>query len=150
MRFEPEKIEEAKRKEVLAEFYKAVTLIEDYKEAKLFFKDLLTAKETVMLARRLQVAMMLVDKFSYQEIHEILKVGMTTIADVQKWLNLGGVGYRKIIERLKKIESKKFKEKYEQNELRKRYASYYWPEKALKSLIKDIEKTKKRNSILRT
>lgn len=149
MRFEPEKIKRSKRKEVLAEFYKAVTLIEDYEEAKLFFKDLLTAKETIMLARRLQVATMLIDKFSYQEIKDILKVGLTTIADVQKWLNLGGAGYRKIIERLKKIESKKFKEKYKQDEIKRRYASYYWPEEALKSLIKEIEKNKKRKSILK-
>ena len=153
MKFEPRTIEVEKRNKVLADFYKAVTAIEEYDEAKLFFKDLLTAKETIMLARRLHIATMLIYEFSYQEIQTTLQVGFTTIANVQRWLTLGGKGYRTIIERLKQSEAVATKKKEVPASLfgadiKKRYAAYYWPEKLAKDIDNKMAKARKRKSII--
>jgi len=156
MKFEPSKIEERRREKILSDFYKAVTIIDNYKEAKLFFRDLLTSKETMMLARRLQVATMLIYNFTYQEIQDVLKVGFSTIADVQKWLSLGGKGYRTIIERLIETESvankrkKALSDSFSLESIKKRYTMYYWPEKLVDNFVDKIAKSKKKKSITKT
>lgn len=157
MRFEPNELEEEKRKKVLSEFYAAVTMIENYEEAKQFFKDLLTTKETLMLARRLQIATMLIYESSYQDIQNTLKVGLSTIASVQNWLNAGGKGYRTVIERLKEVELRRIarmnesKDPFNNENLKRKYASYYWPEEMVEFLSEKISKklkyTKKKQSI---
>ena len=54
-----------------------------------------------MLARRLQVARLLMNGYTYEDIEKEMKVINTTIAKVQTWLNLYGDGYRTIVERTK-------------------------------------------------
>ena len=62
-----------------------------------FLKDLLNRKERIMLIRRLQIAEMLLDKYTYIEITDRLKCGLPTIARVQRWLEFGRGGYKKAI-----------------------------------------------------
>lgn len=153
VKFDPTILLEEDRKRLLEEFYKAATLIEDYEEAKLFFKDLLTPKETAMLARRLQVAALLIEGCPYEEIIDLLKVGKTTIANVQKWLTLGGEGYRLILKRLAKHHAKvkKVKEALQQPfswaSFKRKYAGHFVLEEAMKDLEKSLKKRRKRKSL---
>jgi len=130
VRYNPWKLTDRERRNLLAVFYKSATMIEDYEESKQFFRDLLTVKERAMLARRLQIATMLVTGFTYREISDRLRVAKDTIARVQKWLNSGGDGYRKIIKKLLDYEKNKLKEEIkrrsEGRSIKKRYPQYYW------------------------
>lgn len=99
-------LSELERKKFLGELYDMIALLKNREEVKQFFKDLLTLSETVMVSRRLQIAKMLLEGFSYRDIRDKLKVGVSTIVSVERWLNQGFGGYRNIIKRHKKQEKK--------------------------------------------
>lgn len=86
----------------LGDFYSMVASLKDRGEVKDFLKDLLTLSESVMLARRLQIAKMLIAGIGQEKIREKLKVGYSTIAGVQRWLQAGFGGYEKVIKRYEK------------------------------------------------
>lgn len=81
-------------------------------EVKSFFKDLLSKTESVMLARRILIAQLLLAGKSYDEIKEELKTSHATIANVQRWLESGFGGYENAIKNFEKAVEKRFK-KYE-------------------------------------
>lgn len=106
-------LSDEEKKKYLGEFYDMVSLLDGRDEIKSFFKDLLTLSETVMISRRIQIAKMLLAGINYQEIKEELKVGNSTITYVDKWLNNGFDGYRKILERHGKNNENKKVGKYD-------------------------------------
>ena len=114
---------------VLQEFYRAVAELNTPREVENFFKDLLFIGEAVMLARRVQIALMLLKGFTHQWIIETLKVGSTTIASVDKWLNKGFGGYRLLI---RKAIRKQVKVDYSNDlgisfsSLRQKYPAHFW------------------------
>jgi len=89
----------------LGDFYSMIALLKDREEVKSFFKDLLTLSEAVMLSRRIQVAMLLLEGKTHEEIKRKLKVGFSTITSVEKWLHAGFGGYDKILKRYQSIKS---------------------------------------------
>jgi hypothetical protein len=100
-----------------------------------------------MLARRLEIAELLIEGLTYEEIRSKLKVGATTIAKVQTWLDLYGEGYRII----KKRSAKKSTNSESTNvfsKLKKAYPMYYWPELILKEIIKSAT-ARKKNQLLK-
>lgn len=99
-------LSELERKKFLGELYTMIALLKSREEVKQFFKDLLTLSEVVMISRRLQVAKMLLEGYTYRDIQAKLKVGFATIVSVERWLNQGFGGYRNIIARHKKQEKK--------------------------------------------
>lgn len=90
------------KKKYLGEFYSMVSVLKTREEVKNFFKDLLTLSETVMISRRIQIAIKLLDGESYDDIRKSLKVGFSTINQVERWLNNGFGGYRKTIQEFKR------------------------------------------------
>jgi TrpR-related protein YerC/YecD len=105
-RYNPYKLSPRKRKELLDDFFAMVALLEDKIEAERFLKDLLSESEAVMLARRIQVAKLLLKGFTFEQIRQRLGVGPTTVASVHKWLRGGFGGYFKTIEKQKKLRKK--------------------------------------------
>ena len=65
---------------------------------KAFLYDLLTHTERKMLAKRFQIAVMLVRGRSYQEIKDALKVTDATVAKVNNWLKTGAKSLQRVIE----------------------------------------------------
>jgi TrpR-related protein YerC/YecD len=88
---------ESEKKKYLGDFYSIIATLKNREDAKDFFKDLLTISEVVMISRRIQIAMMLFEGNTQEEIRKKLRVGFTNIAQVEKWLNNGFGGYRKTI-----------------------------------------------------
>src|SRR3990172_2758701 len=74
-------------------------------QAKLFLDDLLTRTEKIVLAKRLAIALMLESGNSYIEIKDLLKVSSSTIGVINNQLN-NGAGYKMVIGRLQKMETK--------------------------------------------
>jgi len=95
------------RYELLDELYDMISVLENREEVKNFFRDLLTPSESLMLARRIAVAKMLLAGATYEEIRNKLKVGHDNIKSVYRWLYDGFGGYDLA---LKKIAKKKSKE----------------------------------------
>ncbi len=90
------------RARILDEFWTMIALLETKDEVKSFFKDLLSASEGVMLARRIQIAKLLLSGWGYDRIERKLGTGPTTIASVHRWLQGGFGGYTSAIPKLKR------------------------------------------------
>jgi len=119
------------KKKFLGEFYSMIALLKSRDEAKNFFKDLLTIGEVVMISRRIQVAKLLLEGYTYEEIRKKLKIGLSTISQVERWLNNGFGGYRKTIAEYKKKypEKDEFEkcgdEPFSPGWVRKKYPAHY-------------------------
>ena len=81
--------------------FKAILKLKTIKEAKKFFRDLLTQEEIIEFAKRWQAAQMLNQKVPYAEIIRKTKLSSTTVARVSRWLFKGKGGYRLMLNRLK-------------------------------------------------
>lgn len=81
-------------------FYKAILSLKNIDECALFFEDICTVKELQDIAQRLEVAQMLKDKKSYQEVSAQVGASTATISRVNRCLVYGNGGYETILERL--------------------------------------------------
>jgi len=86
----------------------SIAQLETREEVKQFFKDLLSESESIMLARRIEVAKRLLEGQSYDEITRELNVGKDTIGRVQRWLTSGFGGYEKAVNGFKKEVERRF------------------------------------------
>ncbi|MDP4001405.1 MAG: Trp family transcriptional regulator [bacterium] len=137
------KLTKSQQEELFIKLARAVTLLSTPVEGAEFLKDLLSESEVVMLARRLQIAELLIDGLTYEEIRERLGVGWNTIAKVQTWLGLYGQGYRKVINRISKKKTELDKSNELFKELRYKYPAYFWPQLLLEEVVKTANKREK-------
>ena len=80
-------------------FFKAVLSLENIEECYKFFEDICTMKELETMSQRLEVAKMLLDKKTFNEIVQATGASTTTISRVNRCLNYGDGGYRKVIDK---------------------------------------------------
>ncbi|HOA41951.1 MAG TPA: YerC/YecD family TrpR-related protein [Bacillota bacterium] len=92
-----------KNKEI-DDLFKAILLLETEEECYRFFEDICTIKELQAIAQRFQVARLLDQKKTYNEIEEITKASTATISRVNRCLLYGADGYQLILKRLKERE----------------------------------------------
>jgi TrpR-related protein YerC/YecD len=83
----------------IEELYKAILLLEDQKEAKSFFRDLLTEVEIYEFAERWKVARMLAKGVPYTKIIKATGLSSTTVARVARWVKKGTGGYQLALQR---------------------------------------------------
>jgi len=122
---------------------KSLALLNNPEESAKFLKDLLSESEIFMLARRLQIAELLVEGWTYEKIREELKVGWRTIAKVQTWLALYGEGYRTVISRSSKQQEEKQESRSGFAQLKRRYPAYFWPQLLLEEIVKNANRREK-------
>lgn len=82
------------------DLFQAILALENEEECYRFFEDLCTIKELQSIAQRLQVAALLREKKTYNEIEEITKASTATISRINKCLQYGADGYTMILNRL--------------------------------------------------
>lgn len=85
---------------VTEDLFRAILALRNLREAKRFFRDLLTEKEILDFANRWEAAQMLDKRVSYAHIEEVTGLSSTTIARISKWLYHGMDGYRLMLKRL--------------------------------------------------
>lgn len=85
---------------------KALLHLETVEECYQFFEDICTMAEMHALSQRLQVAQMLRDKVTYQEISRKTGASTATISRVNRCVAYGSGGYGLVLDRLEK-ENKK-------------------------------------------
>ena len=98
-------------KEKLASYqtniFKALTLSESFEETKSFMLDLLSRTEMIMLAKRFEIAIELLNGSNYIEIGKKLNVSPDTILAVKEKLESGHNGYLLAYNKLQELEQEK-------------------------------------------
>lgn len=147
-KFNPYLLSAKERKRIVGQFFNALSLLDNDIDIKNFFEDLLTESEMIMLARRLEVARMLVKGVGYQKIRSALKVGFDNINAVNCWLRYGKKGYASIIEKLDKFEKKNLSKKslkkekttsFDWYDVKRKFPANFWPKELLKKLDIEVE-----------
>ena len=137
------KLSREDEQELLLDFCDIVSSIKDSNEAAKFLRDLLSPQEIEMLAKRIKVAELLLDKWSYSRIKNYLKVGESTIARISEWIKVSGDGYGLVVERIKKkrktraVNNKNTISDFER--FKRKYPIYFWPELLSKDIIRSMK-----------
>lgn len=84
--------------------YEGILKLKDKKECHAFFSDLCTINELLSLAQRFEVARLLLEKRTYQEITKRTGASAATISRVNRSLNYGNKGYQKALKGLEEKE----------------------------------------------
>lgn len=127
----------------LNNFWNLITLLENKDQVKTFLKDLLTHTEMKMFAKRIQIAKMLLDGYSYQEIKSYVKVTDPTIAKISNILAVDGTGFKNAISYLSKIESTIEKKRMEEVSVFDRPGLHRFP-KTLATEVTKVYKARKK------
>lgn len=81
-------------------FYASLAKKRTKDEVKKILDDLLTPTERIMLAKRLAIALLLLQSYDYRSIRDFLNVSYGTIGRIANWLKVGGAGFRETLEKL--------------------------------------------------
>jgi TrpR-related protein YerC/YecD len=79
----------------------ALLQLETIEEAYRFLEDLCTMSELEKMAQRMEVAVMLFHKASYQKVKNKTHASTTTVGRINKSLKYGNDGYKTVFFRLK-------------------------------------------------
>ena len=82
------------------QLFKAILLLQDEEECYQFFEDICTINEIKSIAQRLEVAKMLKEGATYEEIAKLTGASTATISRVKRCLNYGADGYKMVLQRL--------------------------------------------------
>ncbi|WP_318036632.1 YerC/YecD family TrpR-related protein [Dethiobacter alkaliphilus] len=85
---------------------RAILLLESEEECYQFFEDVCTISEIKAMSQRLQVARMLQEGKTYQQIESETGASTATISRVKRYLNYGAGGYQTVLSRLEMQEKK--------------------------------------------
>lgn len=86
--------------EAIDKLFEAILTLKSVEECYAFFEDVCTVNEIKALAQRLEVAKMLEEKMTYQEIQQETHASTATISRVNRCLSYGSDGYKLILERV--------------------------------------------------
>ena len=81
---------------------KAFLSLESEEDCYRLFEDLFTIREVQDLSSRMEIALMLRDKVTYNEIVEKTGASTATIGRVNRALNYGAGGYQRVMDKMKK------------------------------------------------
>jgi len=81
--------------------FEAILHLESVEECYDFFEDLCSVSEFKAMSQRFEVAYLLAEGKSYQEIVDRTGASTATISRVKRSLNYGSDGYNRIFERIK-------------------------------------------------
>ncbi|MCR5023262.1 MAG: TrpR YerC/YecD [Lachnospiraceae bacterium] len=88
--------------EAVDTLFDAILSLETKEECYTFFEDLATINEILSLSQRFEVATMLRDKKTYQDIAQKTGASTATISRVNRSLIYGNDGYELVLNRMKK------------------------------------------------
>lgn len=92
------------KREDIDELFEAVLTLKDREDCYRFFEDICTINEIHAIAQRLQVAKLLSEKKTYNEIENLTSASTATISRINKCLIYGADGYKRVLARLKEKE----------------------------------------------
>ena len=140
------KLNKKQRQELMLALCDAVVKMKKPEEAAKLISDLLSPQELEMIAKRLEIAKLLIEGHTYDYISSMLKTGTSTIARVNTWLNLSGEGFKLAYTRRQKTNDVNYDEIYDPQSwynFKRRYSLYFGMELFLEELIKQSNKNQK-------
>ena len=150
----PSKLSKEEQEKLLIQLCRAIARLDNPIDAARFLKDLLSAQEAEMLAKRFKAAELLIDGYTYTQIMKVLKIGKSTISRVHEWVKLEGDGFRLALEKIKGS-NKENVDSLEQRfdplswrNIKRRYPLYYWPQLLLENVIEAAKKNDRRKIIM--
>lgn len=90
------------RNEDIDELFKVILDLKDIEECYRFFEDVCTIKEIKSMSQRLQVARLLKNHKTYNEIEEKTGASTATISRINRVVNYGADGYEIAFKAMKK------------------------------------------------
>jgi len=87
---------------LIDQLFESILTLRNLEECYIFFDDLCTVNELRSLAQRLEVARMLRQGRTYQQIEQETGASTATISRVKRCLNYGNDGYKLVLERIGK------------------------------------------------
>jgi len=94
------KLESKAQSKISQDLYQAILKLENVDECSRFFRDLLTLEEIDEIARRWQVAQMIIKEVPYSDIEKQTGMSSVTISRIAYWLHHGMNGYKLMLTRL--------------------------------------------------
>ena len=88
--------------ELADQLCKALLSLRDMEECYAFLEDICTVSELKSLSQRLEVARMLDEQHTYDDMVSRTGASTATISRVKRCLNYGADGYQLVLERMKK------------------------------------------------
>jgi len=88
-------------REDIDELFDAILTLENREDCYRFFEDICTINEIHAISQRLQVAKLLSQKRTYNEIEKETNASTATISRINKCLVYGADGYKRVLDRLK-------------------------------------------------
>lgn len=116
-------VDKKEKYKIIGELFELVASLKTKQESVDFLMGLFTASETLMVARRIQVAKMLANGESYDAIREKLRVGHCTTATIEHWLQKEEKR-EFLIKKLKQLEKNESKTKNYSESLLDKYAHH--------------------------
>lgn len=144
------KLNKKQRQELMLALCDAIVKMRNPEEAAKLISDLLSPQELEMIAKRLEIAKLLIEGHNYEYIRGVLKAGASTIARINTWLNLSGEGFKLAFTRRQKTKEVDYDEIYDPHSwynFKRRYSLYFGMELFLEELIKQSNKNQ-RNKII--
>lgn len=86
------------------DLFEAILALKNKEECQRFFEDLCTISEMSAMAQRLEVAKLLREKKTFQEVVAKTGASTTTISRVNRCLQYGSDGYRLVLDRIEEKE----------------------------------------------
>lgn len=90
-----------RRNETIDALFDAILSLETREECYDFFEDLCTVKEISDMAQRLEVAKLLLDGSTYEQIVKTVEISTATISRINRCIQYGTGGYRQTIEKVR-------------------------------------------------
>ncbi|MDP3997128.1 MAG: Trp family transcriptional regulator [Candidatus Andersenbacteria bacterium] len=95
-KYDYRKLKTKEREKITGQLVKAFSKANSKQEVQQFIDQLLTPSEKIMLGRRIQVARLLIRGYTYVEIRQKLKAGISTIKSVDGWLEMTVPDYQEL------------------------------------------------------
>lgn len=141
------RLSRAEQDDLFIRFAKTLAALRGPTEAANFIRDLLSEQEALMLARRIQIADLLQEGSTYEQICQLVKVGPGTIARVQHWMDTYGDGFRAVIKRSRpRVKPSTIPTPWRQ--LKKKYSTHFWPQLILEEMLRSASR-RERERLLR-
>lgn len=94
------KLNDHERLDLVFDLINAFSIVKKPADTAFFLQDVLTASEIRNLSIRLRIAKLLLAGKTYREIQELTKTSSATITKINAWIERGGDGFKKVIEKL--------------------------------------------------
>ena len=144
------------RQKVLLELCQAMVIVKKLPDAAKVLSDLLSEQELQMIAKRLQIGKLLLQKKTYIQIKNELRVSQHTIARVNIWLQQGGAGFRMVVEQGKDMTIPAWKPwpgagsmSDGWDNIKRRFPMHFWPQILLEDIVRSAS-NKQRVKLLNT